>query len=45
MKKHGNTQIEVNDVRCSWKYENKIVNDNSVLDVFIICQKLHVQVN
>ena len=44
MKKHGNIQMEVDGVRCSWMYEygnadfeKKIVNDNIVLDVFIIC--------
>ena len=49
MKIHGNIQMEVDDVRYSWMYEKcelkKIQNDNIVLDVFIICQKLrHVQV-
>ena len=50
MKKHGNIQIEANGVRSlrcmnNAYFEKKLVNDNIVLDVFIICQKLrHVQV-
>ena len=49
MKKHGNIQMEVDGVRCSdvsiMRILKKIVNDNIVRDVFIICQKLrHIQV-
>ena len=50
MKKQGNMQMEVDSVKCSWMYEycrfwKKLTNDNIVLDVFIIWQKLwHVQI-